>query len=67
MSGRDAFLAMQTINPKVKAVILSAYGVEAEIQAVLDAGAAGFIRKPFRAEELARELAALLAPDSPAP
>ncbi len=54
MNGRDAFLAMKKVNPNVKALLLSGFGLDSRIQEVLDKGVLGFLQKPFRMSRLAK-------------
>ena len=61
MNGRDTFLALRRINPKVKALLASGHSLDGEAQAVLDEGALGFVPKPFEQTELARKVAEALA------
>jgi len=60
ISGRDTFIAMRTINPDVKALLSSGYGMNAEAQRALDEGAIGFLRKPIKMTALARKVAKVL-------
>ena len=61
LSGRDAFIAMREINPEVKALLSSGYGVDGEAQSILDEGALGFLQKPYHLTELSRKVADALA------
>ena len=61
MGGKDSFLAMQRLNPRVRALIVSGFSVEGEARHLLDAGALGFLQKPYRRAELARIVARALA------
>jgi signal transduction histidine kinase/CheY-like chemotaxis protein len=53
-NGHETFSDLQAINPNVKAIIVTGYTDEAATQAVLQDGAAGFIRKPFDHVEFSR-------------
>jgi len=57
MGGKDAFLAMKRINPRLKALIVSGFSVQGEAQQLMDCGALGFLQKPFRRADLARLVA----------
>ena len=46
-SGQETFRDLQAINPHVKVLIATGYTDESITRAVLQDGAAGFIRKPF--------------------
>ncbi|MDY0001655.1 MAG: response regulator, partial [Polyangia bacterium] len=54
LSGKATFAALQSINPKVRAVLASGYSLNGEAQEILDDGVMGFIQKPFRMAELAK-------------
>jgi PAS domain S-box-containing protein len=64
MSGRDVFAALRQIDPDAKILVASGYSVDGEARALLDAGAIGFLQKPF---ELATLLAKLPAFGASAP
>ena len=46
-NGQETFRDLQAINPNVKVIIATGYTDETATRAVLQDGAAGFIRKPF--------------------
>jgi PAS domain S-box-containing protein len=52
MNGKNAFLEMKTINRNIRAILMSGYSIEGEAQFLIDAGAKGFIPKPFDIEIL---------------
>ncbi len=52
MGGRACFERLRAIRPRVRALLSSGYETEAEIQATLAAGAAGFLPKPYQLVEL---------------
>ncbi len=53
MGGRETFSKLKHINPDVKVVVASGYGIDEEVQAMLDDGVIDFIQKPFTMESLA--------------
>jgi CheY-like chemotaxis protein len=53
MGGREAFLAMQAVDPSVPVILCTGYGENEEVQEVLSLGAAGVLAKPYRILELA--------------
>ncbi len=57
MNGRDIFTALFRINPALVAILISGYGLGGEVRAILEAGAKGFLQKPYSVAELARKLA----------
>jgi len=61
MSGAEAFFLLKTIDSEVKVLLSSGYVSEDEIQEVLNAGAVGFLRKPYRMADLARKIKSILA------
>jgi DNA-binding NtrC family response regulator len=48
LGGRDCFLALKQINPNIKAILSSGYGIDGKAQEILDEGVMGFIQKPYR-------------------
>ncbi|MDD5673121.1 MAG: response regulator [Chitinivibrionales bacterium] len=52
MNGKDAFLAMREINPRIRAILSSGYSINGEAQEILDAGVLGFVQKPFRFDQI---------------
>lgn len=61
MGGLDAFLAMQAINPSLRAILCSGYSMSGNVQKILDAGVKRFIQKPFQISDLSRVIAEVLA------
>lgn len=60
MDGHQAFFKLREINPEVRVLLSSGYVSEDDVRDVLEAGAAGFLRKPYRMVELARKARAIL-------
>ncbi|MBN2711019.1 MAG: PAS domain S-box protein [Planctomycetes bacterium] len=58
--GKKMFSLLREINPEVKVIIASGYTINGEAQDVIDAGALGFIHKPFRFLDLSQKLSANL-------
>ena len=52
MNGSDVFLAMKSINPAIKAVMISGLCSEDVVTKCLAGGALEFVRKPFTATEI---------------
>jgi FixJ family two-component response regulator len=52
MNGGDTFLAMKTINPALKAVMISGQCCEDVVTKCMNEGALEFVRKPFSASEI---------------
>ncbi len=54
MDGHKAFFELKSIDPDVCVLLSSGYVSEEEARDVLDAGAVGFLQKPYRMIDLAR-------------
>ncbi|MEL6183404.1 MAG: ATP-binding protein [Myxococcota bacterium] len=66
MNGPDVFEALRSHDPEARVVFASGYPKGADIEALLEAGALGFLRKPFSRGELERALADALGSGDPA-
>jgi two-component system cell cycle sensor histidine kinase/response regulator CckA len=60
MNGRETFLAMRAVNPRVRALLASGYSLEGEARAALECGARGFVQKPYDSATLARKIVEVL-------
>jgi CheY-like chemotaxis protein len=60
LDGHRAFFKLREIDPKTKVLLSSGYVSEDDVQDVLTAGAAGFLRKPYRMVDLARKVRSIL-------
>lgn len=56
MGGQETFFMLKELNPDVKVLASSGYVSQEEIQDVMDAGASGFLRKPYHMADLARKI-----------
>lgn len=56
MDGHEAFFELKKIDPSVRVLLQSGYVAEEDAREVLDGGAAGFLRKPYRVAELASKI-----------
>lgn len=56
MSGIQAVSEIRKINPKIKIVMISALGQESHIREAVLMGAAGFLVKPFKEENIIKAL-----------
>ncbi|MFW5771586.1 MAG: hybrid sensor histidine kinase/response regulator, partial [Spirochaetota bacterium] len=56
MSGLDVYTALQKINPSIKVLVTSGFGLDIKVQKVLDLGANGFISKPFSTDKLTAKI-----------
>src|SRR5262249_56272086 len=53
LDGRECFLALKRVDPRVKAILCSGYGMNEAAQSIVDEGMCGFVQKPFEVENLA--------------
>ncbi len=60
MNGKEAFFELKKLDPNVRVLLQSGYIEEDDARDVLDAGARGFLRKPYRMRELARRIREIL-------
>jgi PAS domain S-box-containing protein len=58
MGGRDMFAALRRIDPKANVLLVSGYSLDGETQSLLDAGARGFLEKPFHVATLLQMVSA---------
>ncbi len=61
MSGTEAFFLLKKMDAGVTVLLSSGYVSEDEVQEVLHAGAAGFLRKPYHMADLARKIKEIFA------
>jgi signal transduction histidine kinase/ActR/RegA family two-component response regulator len=66
MDGLDTFRALRALAPALPVVIASGFGPDGRAQEVLDAGAAGFLQKPWTHEALADAVSRAAASGGPA-
>ena len=57
MGGTATFAAMREIDPDVAVLLMSGYSMNEDVQGLLEAGASGFMSKPYSPAVLARSLA----------
>jgi PAS domain S-box-containing protein len=57
LNGPEAFLEMRTINPALRALLSSGFARNTSIDALLEAGVAGFIHKPYDSITLSQAVA----------
>ena len=60
MGGGETLEKMKEINPGVKVLLSSGYGMNEQTTRILDKGCGGFIQKPFFIEDLSRKLRQVL-------
>ncbi len=61
MNGHDAFFALKKIDPDVRVLLSSGYVKEEDARDVLNAGAAGFLQKPYSMIELAKRIKEIIS------
>lgn len=60
LDGHGTFLRLKEIDPHVRVLLSSGYVSQEDVRDVLEAGAAGFLQKPYRMADLARRVRAIL-------
>jgi len=60
VDGREIFFAIKKARPETKVIIFSGYAIDGPVQEILDAGADGFIQKPFSFPALSSKLRSVL-------
>ena len=61
VSGEETFAAMRRKLPGVRVLLMSGYNAQDTTSRFVGKGLAGFLQKPFTAQELVAKVAALLA------
>lgn len=54
--GQECFVILRELDPDVKIMLSSGYGLDSRIENLVKAGAVGFLGKPYRAAQLAEVL-----------
>ena len=62
MNGREAFAELKKLDENVNVLLSSGYMAEGEAGDLLEGGAKGFLRKPYRMIELAKRMRDILDP-----
>ena len=60
MDGSETFAILRQIRPDIKVIICSGYELDAAAHALIQAGACGFIQKPFQMNTLVQEIRRIL-------
>ncbi len=60
MSGNETFERLKTIDPEVKVLLSSGYGLNGQASVLMEKGCRGFIQKPFTIRELSRKVREVL-------
>jgi PAS domain S-box-containing protein len=61
MAGRECFRELRSINPEVRAVLSTGFGINSAAQEILDDGMSGFVHKPYGIQQLSEVVARALA------
>lgn len=60
MGGGEAYDRLKEINPNIKVLLSSGYGIDGRATDIVDRGCDGFIQKPFRIKDLSQKIRAIL-------
>ena len=60
MKGREIYPLLMEVRPNMKVIVCSGYSLEGPAQEIIDAGAHGFIQKPFSMVSLSEKLKEVL-------
>ena len=56
IGGGEAYYRLKEINPNVKVLLLTGFGIDDEATEILERGCNGLIQKPFRMNELVEKI-----------
>ncbi len=56
MSGDKVYPLIMKARPSLKVIVCSGYAINGPAQGIIDAGAQGFIQKPFSVKELSQKI-----------
>ncbi len=62
MSGKDTFIALKSINPAIKVLLISGYKQDQRVAESLKLGVNSFLQKPFTIDVLSKRISELLKP-----
>lgn len=60
MSGEKVYPLIMEARPELRELVCSGYAIDGPVQGILNAGAQGFIQKPFRVQELSQKIKEIL-------
>jgi PAS domain S-box-containing protein len=60
LSGAETFDRLRAFDPEVKVLLASGYGPDQAVEQLLARGCRGLVQKPYRPEEIAEKIAAIL-------
>jgi PAS domain S-box-containing protein len=61
--GQECFKALKAIDPDIRAILSTGYGLDGHAQDALDAGMVGYVQKPYHMQDLITAVADALAED----
>ncbi len=64
INGRETYMRIKDLNPDQKALIVTGYSTSNDVEKTIQAGAAGFINKPYSIEDLEKAIDQVLNPTS---
>lgn len=56
IGGDEIYIRMKAINPEVKVLLASGYGIDSKVEKILASGATNFIQKPFNIMHLSEKV-----------
>jgi DNA-binding NtrC family response regulator len=56
MGAADTYVELQSIDPAIKVLLSSGYGVDQQTNELLNRGCKGFIQKPFNMQSLSEKV-----------
>ena len=62
MDGAETFAAIRRLDPGARVLLCSGYSKKGVVSSLLEAGAAGFLQKPFESHELIDWITSLIDP-----
>jgi two-component system, cell cycle sensor histidine kinase and response regulator CckA len=60
LGGKETFLRLKDINPKIKVLLSSGYSIAGEVGEILKEGVGGFVQKPYKDDELINKVREIL-------
>jgi CheY-like chemotaxis protein len=66
MDGGETFDGLRTIDPGVRVLLISGYGLDGRIKEIRRQGCQGFLQKPFTILQLSEKIKSILAESAPA-
>ncbi|HED00525.1 MAG TPA: response regulator [Proteobacteria bacterium] len=63
LGGKEAFERLRQINPKVKVIISTGYAKDEILEPLLDKRADGFIKKPYKIQNMAQVVRSVINAD----